>query len=170
MEYLLKDRNKLIDRHYRKNYHDLVRYAQRAVGTLPNAEDVVQDAYVNALKYWKEDIEDFDDWFFILLSNCIRKFKRDDKMRGMVDEVPEVAAMSSALPGDIIRRMDEVLNTAYQKETADVLRRYFFDQYKSSEIAEATGMSHANVRVAIHRFRRDFKKLFGDHAEEALSL
>ncbi len=164
-----KERNQLFDRHYRDNFKTLVRQAMRYVGTKSNAEDVVQDAYMKALQYWKPGIENIDGWFYQLFRNCIKNFQHDQRMQGMTDELQEIPVPPAALPAHLLGRLDHAINTMNDQVTARALRMYFFEQQPSAEIADQLPMSHGAIRVAIHRFRKDFKNLLGNDAEEAMA-
>lgn len=70
----------------------LFRKALRKLKDIPAAEDAVQMAFENALRYqhtFNTELE-YDDWFGMILNNTIREVGRDLRMQGMsLDDVDE---------------------------------------------------------------------------------
>jgi|TARA_Y100000310_G_scaffold161131_1_gene161067 DNA-directed RNA polymerase specialized sigma24 family protein len=147
------NRNEIIEQHYRTNRLKLV----KRYGGGANAEDIVQQAYTNALSYWTEDIDNFDHWFNTLLSNANKKFHIAEKQHGMVHQedimLPQSDPLVHAMTAEVV---DCITNHRY----AHILRPFFVHGFTSKEVADQVPEKHANVRVIIHRFKQEMKKKF----------
>ena len=61
-------------------------YALRMTMNEADAEDIVQDACVRALKYEREDIENFKSWVFRIVHNCFMDYLKQRKKHIYVDD------------------------------------------------------------------------------------
>lgn len=151
--------NILIEKHYRSNFNALRNRVSRRAESRHNAEDVVQNAYVNALTYQDtyDDKLSFDKWFSRILSNSLKKYKRDHRMAGMVVDIRDM----DILPAPSISQMDKNLlikiKTMIDREPenkATILHLHFLKQYKPSEICDIVPETNGAIRNIIYRFRK----------------
>lgn len=156
-------RNDVISDHYIINYKKLVK---RASWRVPNksvhlAEEVVQEAYTRALKFFKAyDPErgDFGAWFNRIynccVANCIKQ--ENGNMPSLDDEdeylEPFIIDDSAWVPKDMALLIKNNID-AQTPEVAEVLRMFFLLGMKTPDIADCTNQSHSNVRQIIYRFR-----------------
>lgn len=144
----------LLDHHFRNDYKDAVRMA----GGGHKGEDVVQDAYVNALMYWDDTVKDFDHWFKVIVANCSKKVMRVERLRGMADgqanlEPAPANIFSAAMLGEVTKLINE-------HNHSDILNRFFLKQELVKTIEAQVPETDANIRVIIHRFRNELKKRY----------
>lgn len=151
-----------IEDHYRNNFDRLVKQWSRSLNSQAKAEDAVQEAYTKALTYWQNMGDDFDKWFGMIITNCVRDVKREDLMHGMTTELEaaqDIPEEPEAIPA-IIRKQVERLIDKKEKATANILRLALIYQYRPEDIAGLIGTSSNAVRQTIHRFRTEIREKF----------
>ena len=157
----MSKRNKQISDHYALNYERLVK---RCVNRVPDrsqalAEEVVQEAYTRALKYfrtydWK--INDFDVWFNSILKNAINDCRQIERERGVSQELHE--NMEELVPHKMTKDAQvevtkRILTSSAKPVERSVLTLFHIIGYKSMEISQYLSINHNTVRQIIMRFR-----------------
>lgn len=155
-------RNNIITEHYKKNYRSLVKKMTFRAGTEWDAEDIVQEAYVRALKYYRTfDGENFGKWFSTIINNTLRDHKNNEK--GIVthtfDEELEEGINCNHYTERVIAEVREMINKR-QPEQREVLNLYFTHGYLAKEIPEFTDYSYKAAHQIIQRFRNELKELY----------
>jgi RNA polymerase sigma-70 factor (ECF subfamily) len=161
-------------------FHDLVkRYEQRLYNFSlrmcrdhSDAEDMVQDTFLNVFKYLKDFRYEtkFKNWLYkVAASTCIKKRRRSkfapekelslDEFRPgdtaeTVEKVPEWALM----PLD--KLLNEELSSAIHRAILSIPKRYRMvivlrdiEGFSTAETAQILNLSAANVKVRLHRAR-----------------
>lgn len=135
----------------------LVRYAQRIVGDLETARDVVQDTF---LKLCREDRESVDghlsQWLFTVCRN--RAFdvrKKERRMTTATDLDQRSQAESDAGPMDSAATHDSASHVLKVIERLpnnqqEVIRLKFQNDLSYKEISDVTGLSVSNVGFLLH--------------------
>jgi len=175
-------------------FHDLVkRYEQklynfslRMCGDHSDAQDMVQDTFLNVFKYLKDFRYEtkFKNWLYkVAASTCIkikrkskfapeRELSLDEFLPGddteVVEKVPEWALM----PLD--KLLNEELAAVIQKAILSIPKKYRMvillrdmEGFSTSETAQILNLSPANVKVRLHRARLFLReKLKGYFANE----
>jgi RNA polymerase sigma factor (sigma-70 family) len=161
------ERQKVIDEItdlYEKKKHHMMLRVQRRVGGMVNAEDVVQDAFCNAIQYaggW-DGRKPIDRWFSTILNNAARDFKRQERLDGMVDE-PELTdsadnvRFKSELVESLLGEIEEL-----EEDNREALRAFLIFGWKATEIAKWSPLTANNIRVLVHRFRKDMQEKYGE--------
>lgn len=148
----------VIEQHYRDNHKRLVKVFMGPAGNVPNAEDVIQEGYTRACKYWKSfNInKDVDTWLYSIMSNCLKDKIKDERQHGASEDEEECHSHHKAFNNLIIR---DVIAIIEQQEgnIPTILKLYFFEQYTTKEISEVVTESHNLVRQIIHRFRKQVR-------------
>lgn len=152
-----------IEIHYRENRGKLVKKLIFRAGSEEAAEDIVQEAYYRALKYFGSfnQTENFNKWFSTILNNSLREYKNVEKGHTN-DEFEEEEAEGTpcpSYPNHIIRDIFKLIETKsnVQKE---VLSLHFKQEYSPIDISRITDYSYANCHQIIQRFRNELKQLF----------
>jgi len=164
------DTKQLIHQHYVNNRRDLLKRIGRRAGTPENAEDVVQEAFVRALKYadsFDAGRRPFEVWFGSILHNALRDFKRDELNYGMCLEFDEEIADGihmSQTDEHLIRKIEEMID-AKKDDTCEVLHLYFNYGYKPSEISEIMEIENKTIRMAVLRFKEEVRKNLGSSGD-----
>jgi RNA polymerase sigma factor, sigma-70 family len=144
----------------------LLQYAQRMLGDVEDAEDVIQEVY---LKLWhmRDKLQSYDS--IIALSSritknlCINKLKIRDRsqesLEGLIvkDEEPE--------PDVRLEQKDNVehvmkLIDCLPKLQQTILRMRHVDGFEIEEIADLTGSNAEAIRVNLSRARKKVRDQF----------
>jgi RNA polymerase sigma-70 factor (ECF subfamily) len=176
-------------------FHDLVkRYEQklynfslRMCRDPSDAEDMVQEAFLNVFRYLKDFRFEtkFKNWLYrIAASTCIKK-RRKSKFApelelSLEDFIPkDEAEAQTQVPNWALMPLDQLLN----EELADMVNQAILslpekyrlvivlrdiEGFSTAETAQILGLSAANVKVRLHRarlFLREKLKGYFNHGE-----
>lgn len=149
-----------IEQFYRRTYQEHIKKVSNRVGGVYNAEDVVQEAFARALKYW----DSFDpthktigSWFNTILNNAAKDFSKEERMLGMClefdEEVYDGVAMSQT-SHHMLRKLEKLINKK-TGHTRELLYLYYLKGYKPREIQEVLGLNNMAIRIAVLRFKKE---------------
>lgn len=130
-------------------------------GGVPNAEDVVQEAFTRALKYAKtfdSNRAEIGQWFNTILNNALRDAKAEQRREGMVvprDDLTEPLD-KSMYDVQLLGRVMEKMNKR-SKGVAEVLKLYLFFGYKAREIEEITEYKRSYINKVVADFRKEIR-------------
>lgn len=149
----------LIEAHYKKNINQTIKNLSYRAGTEWAAQDVAHEAYYRAMRYFDSynPDEEFGKWFSMILNNCLREYKNDEKGHSQKD-YEEVEAFP--IHNDqIMRDVNKIISTKSPVQQ-EVLNYYFKQDYSPTDISRITEYSYANCHKIIQRFREEFKELY----------
>lgn len=158
---------KKIELHYIKHRKRMVLILKNRAGTPQNAEDIVQDAFECALRYrnsFDPSRQGLGAWFNAILNNCLRRFKKDERLLGMsVEYVEELDDPVNTLDWteDIVKLISGEINRK-NMPVRQALWLYFFKGYKPREIAQVVEMSNCCIRTSVKEFRQKMQAKYGD--------
>lgn len=156
--------NKVVDTYYRENYNALIKRSKNRLGSIQDAEDAVQDAFVNALKYFESCSIDFDRWFKVILSNACKKVEREKRAAGLTKSIDD--AMDEVEPHipdhikDHFRNHMEQLANAKVSYNKEVVRLHILYGYTSKEISELLGISNDLAKKNISLFVQEVREIY----------
>lgn len=160
-------RDVIITNYYKNNYGSCVKSVYRRVGSTPNAEDVVQDAFTKALQYWGSynQKEPFEGWFITILNNCCRDYVQKERLGGAIDDI-SIDELTEELtdespkdyPSKLVRR---VINES-KPRSRDILTAYFFKDMPPADISNLYGVANKTIRMCIYRFKSRIKRMLSD--------
>jgi len=162
----VKARNLILGRFFENNYNELIKRVSFRAGSPENAEDIVQEAFVRALKYWNSydpEKKELGAWFNSILNNALRAFKKDERLYGMCDEFneEEVDGVVLSQTESGLRKFIDRAISERPSNIADVLHLYFILGYKPREIVEVTDADAAFVSRMVYNFREELKEKIG---------
>lgn len=155
--------NEVIKKHYEDNYRRLMKRMSFRAGTEWDAEDVVQEAYARALKYFKSyDGKTLDQWFSTILNNTLRDHKNSEKgfAATSFEEEESEGIPCSYYPDRIVGEIYELIDTKSVIQI-EVLTMHFKHGYSAKDISSITDYSYAATHQIIQRFRNELKELYG---------
>lgn len=163
----VKARNLILGRFFENNYNELIKRVSFRAGSPENAEDIVQEAFVRALKYWNSydpEKKELGAWFNSILNNALRAFKKDERLYGMCDEFneEEVDGVVLSQTESGLRKFIDRAISERPSNIADVLHLYFILGYKPREIVEVTDADAAFVSRMVYNFREELKEKIGE--------
>ena len=141
--------------------------AKRITGNTPDAEDLVQDAFMRALDRIAsfDNTRPFGPWFFRVLTNTGLNARRARKLRMTEPEALD-APSSDAGPDEIVERREirerfEVALASLSSRQRLIVTWFEVDEIPSSEIAERLGIAQETVRWHLHQARRVLREALG---------
>lgn len=149
----------LVDK-YKESVYGLA-YAK--VGNVHDAEDIAQEAFLNAYKnlYQFRHPYKFHSWLYAITANCCkmwhRKRAREHEQTGYLEDVPKAVLADVALKQHRDGEMRQTLTDAIlalPDDTRLAMTLYYINDQSCKEIAEFMGISCGNVRVKLHRGRK----------------
>jgi RNA polymerase sigma factor (sigma-70 family) len=149
----------ILEEHYRTNKAKLVKRLSFRAGTTWAAEDVVQEAYLRAWKYFGSlsDPKEFPKWFSTILNNCLVDYKNLE--RGQIPEYEEEDPAFLRYPEMIVRDVFKMI-AARPKAAQEILTLYFKQEYTAVDISRITEYSYAQVHKTIQLFRNELKEIY----------
>lgn len=151
-----------IEEHYIKNRQRLLKKLTFRAGSPEAGEDVLQEAYLRAIKYWRSyNGEGIDRWFSTIVNNALREYKNAEKGH-ILDEFDEEEADGTACTIYSDQVVAQIYDRIYRKspDQREVLILYFQYEYSAKDISEITDFSYAKAHQIIQRFRNELKELF----------
>ena len=131
-----------------------------------DAEDVVQDAFLNAYQGLTqlEDSAKFKSWLAEITRNCARQWLR--KQRGetvSLDEVSEEMLQTEDSPDERLARLEQMelirqtMETLPQKDR-DIARAFYLEGASYDELIGAHGLSYNAIASRLFRIKRKLSK------------
>ena len=148
--------DQLVQRHMKRAFA----VAYRLLGHREDAEDLVQDAFIQAL----DKIDTFEagrpfaPWFFRILTNRGLNARQSRALRTMA-ELPEDVASGMGSPeqdaerADLARRLRDAVGKLPERQQL-IVQLFEIDGWTSAEIAATLGISDGTVRWHVHEARR----------------
>ena len=149
---------RMLDQHYRANFNTFVKRYTAATKNHHDAEDIVQNAYVEACEYWKS-IDDLDSWMEGVLRRCFKNHLRDKITRGAVqvsmEEIHEEPS-EDLFTDDWVVVRDAITKMGEEPPGRKrLLGMYFLERMTQPEIASAMGVTVKTVENTVRRFRQE---------------
>lgn len=156
--------HQLIEKHFQESRLKVLKKLAYQVGTPEGAEDVLQEAYYRALKYFSSyDGRNFDFWFNRIVRSCMIDYKNQEAGH-FADEFEEESAEGTpcpTYPDHVMREVFELIDTKSEVQI-EVLTLYFRCEYSATDISKITEHSYAQCHKIISRFREELRQLFKD--------
>lgn len=160
---------KQIEEFYRDNYSTLVKRLKRRAGGEENAEDVLQEAFYRALKYWDSynpDKQPIGAWFNTIMNNTLKRHQSEQMQGGATIPYDEHEHEEGYdCPAEDNLRLEEVIGklSKCNERNRNILYLYFIKGYRIKEIQDVVGGGYSGIRMLIHRFKLD---MFGEEDDE----
>jgi len=146
-----------------ETYQDMaVTIAYRISNNMQDAEDITQDAFVKAfhnLHTFRTDSK-FSTWFFRIVYNTAITHTRSSFYSSEYADSTELSGESNDF--DILGKIEEeekknILEKALgkiPKDSALILTLFYLNESPIKEVVKITGLSESNVKVKLHRARK----------------
>ena len=139
--------------------------AESMVKNKSDANDVMQEAYINAFNYLHtfNGNSRFGTWFYRIVVNqslkWLRKRKRMNEIQHLVyqtnETIDETHRLEQLEKHERKQSIQIVLKLLKPKE-ALMLNMFYLHEFSIKEIHENTGFSISNIKVLLHRARTSF--------------
>lgn len=158
---------KELEKYYRENFDTLCKRMGRACDSATDGEDVVQDAFERAIKYYASynPHADFERWFSIILSNCLKAHKSRTRMGAVSKPIEEHYDDLEPVVPDDIRSITKVeirnLIDNSSEPRKEILRLTFDFGYKPSEITcLVKGLTKSQIKRTLELFRKEVLEIY----------
>lgn len=163
----LANRNATLEDFFSNNYRKLVARAKGRAGTKENAEDIVQETFSRAIKYWGSfdpRHKELGAWFNTILNNTTKDYMKSENNFGMSMEFEEEDQEGLPFkPTDarLIARIQEDIATK-NHANQEILTLYFLNDYTPRAICEVVDASINTVNSCISRFKVELSAKYGE--------
>lgn len=155
----------MVEKLYRTYYRELLRYAAALTHSTANAEDIVQEAYMRAIKN-ADVLAKMGDlqcraWLYRTVKNLfIDCFRRERRIEWSMDEE---AAMAAGFSEDDFSAVEVgQLLLLLSREDRSMFWMRYMEGYNASEIGEIFGLPSGTVRsrlaLARHKISTQYRK------------
>lgn len=151
-------------RYFISNYKDLA--FSVAISVVKDefwAEEVVQESFIKVFQKLKtfKGHSSFKTWFYrIVINEAFQRIREEKKQHIYQNELQETeldsveGSLKGLTPEEQTLVVQEALKLIPPKESL-VLRLFYLEDQPSKTIADETGWTEANVRVILHRGRKN---------------
>lgn len=141
----------LIEEHYR--------HKRRSLRNRGGSNDVIQETYARACKYWSsyDFNSSFDNWISGIFTNAVKGLYELNKKQGMVDNDIVPGFIPRGKPLKYIQLM-EILQKIEDEAHSYILRLSLIDGFTSNEVAQIVPENENNIRQIVYRFRQGLRK------------
>jgi len=141
-------------------------HARRLVVSHENAQDVVQESFINVYKYLHQFNEESKiyTWLYRITTNeCLRLLKKQKKRFSFFgdsgDDVPHPLADNHSLSGDDIqKRFQKAISTLPEKQRLVFNLRYY-DEMPYEQMSEVLDTSVGSLKTSYHYASEKLKEL-----------
>ena len=149
---------------FEKDYLRLCKRVSNRVGGIINAEDVIQESFVRALKYkrsFNPAFKTLGAWFNTIMNNAAKDFKKEERMQGMAvpyetisDELDEIMHRD--------RMVHQMIEEMEVSPYTEILRLYFILGFTRKEISEVIDQKPQSIANAVQRFKNEMRGKYED--------
>jgi RNA polymerase sigma factor (sigma-70 family) len=150
--------------YYEDKFEELCKIMGSRFVNPTDGEDVVQEAFCRAIKYWGSYNPNYEigQWFHRILTNCLFKAKNDERMSGMSNTSDKEKDLINVEFLDVIMEFSDVgqVNKMIQGKVGsqkEILELYYLKHYKPSEISQILNLNCGVIRTTVWRFKEEFK-------------
>jgi RNA polymerase sigma-70 factor (ECF subfamily) len=137
--------------------HKLYNFSLRMCRDEADAEDTVQETFLNVFRYLKNFRYEtkFKNWLYrVAASTCIKKRRKSKFAPEVPDQVPKWALrpLDKLLNDELLDKINEAIFTLPEKYRLVIVLRDI-EGFSTAETAQILNLSDANVKVRLHRAR-----------------
>ena len=157
------NKKQMFEQYYRDTFDVWVRRKSRQVPNVEDAEDIVQEAFANALQYlhtFNPDLASLPTWFTNIVNNTHRKMKRDvlASVELRESDIYTKDADDSEHDEEVLELLKEAIGREKNSDHRNMLYLYLIAGLKGPQIASQLGIPVKTVEGTVYRFRKKFKK------------
>lgn len=158
---------KLLEEYYEANFDMFVKMMTKRCGGVMNAEDVVQEAFLHAMRNWHtydENIAKVSTWFNRILFQTFSKM-RNKEWDSVEIEEHHLVSLDIDEEHGYERKLEEVKQLIYDvknRNHKDILFLSLIAGLEDKQVARQLDESIYNVRQVLKRFRKKLRAKYGD--------
>ncbi|MEA2057009.1 MAG: RNA polymerase sigma factor [Patescibacteria group bacterium] len=159
-----KGQSKAVKQWFNHYYPQLMRLALKKAQTAKDAEDLVQETFINCLRqiHLFRESSSLKTWMISILRHEIADYYRKKYAKKAIRTVPLAEFILEEKIEDsreVNKRVAEVL-TKMREQRKNILLMKYVDNLGVREIARRVDRSFKAVESELYRAREDFKKLY----------
>jgi RNA polymerase sigma factor (sigma-70 family) len=156
-------KNDVIEQHYRENHRKLLKMMTFRAGTEWDAQDIIQEAYARALKYYKsyDGKQPFAAWFKTILNNALSDHRksRDGLVTNSFEEEEADGIPCTHYVDRVNFEVDDLIRTK-SPQLQEILTYWWKHGYTGAEISQFTDNSYDVCYKALFRFKSELKEMY----------
>jgi RNA polymerase sigma-70 factor (ECF subfamily) len=152
---------------FRRYQLPLYVYVFESVGEEQASLDIVQETFINALRYLDSLREDskFGSWLFgIAHQKCVQRWRKQAREDAALEDLADAREEFDDAPDELLIRQEQ------EAELMELLKRlpptqrsvlllYFIEDFSLEEIARITGSALGTVKSRLHYGKQTLRKL-----------
>lgn len=145
---------------FRKYYNEALLYVFSFCHNRALAEDLVQEAYMRAIRSIDEEKDGFKFWLFKVCRNLyFDTLRKNKKIEGLVADMPSNESLvDDVIQKDEYRALYKAISLL-EDDFREIVRLYYFDSMSVKEIASIVDESVDNVKIKLYRARLKLKDI-----------
>ena len=145
---------------FRKYYNEALLYVFSFCHNRALAEDLVQEAYMRAIRSIDEEKDSFKFWLFKVCRNLyFDTLRKNKKVEAITSDMPSNESLvDDVIQKDEYRALYKAISIL-KDDFREVVRLYYFDSMSVKEIASIVDESVDNVKIKLYRARLKLKDI-----------
>ena len=145
---------------FRKYYNEALLYVFSFCHNRALAEDLVQEAYMRAIRSIDEEKDGFKFWLFKVCRNLyFDTLRKNKKVEAITSDKPSNESLvDDVIQKDEYRALYKAISLL-KDDFREIVRLYYFDSMSVKEIASIVDESVDNVKIKLYRARLKLKDI-----------
>lgn len=145
---------------FKKYYNEALLYVFSFCHNRALAEDVVQEAYMRAIRSIDEEKDGFKFWLFKVCRNLyFDTLRKNKKVEAITSDMPSNESLvDDVIQKDEYRALYKAISLL-KEDFREIVRLYYFDSMSVKEIASIVDESVDNVKIKLYRARLKLKDI-----------
>ena len=145
---------------FRKYYNEALLYVFSFCHNRALAEDLVQEAYMRAIRSIDEEKDSFKFWLFKMCRNLyFDTLRKNKKVEAITSDMPSNESLvDDVIQKDEYRALYKAISLL-KDDFREIVRLYYFDSMSVKEIASIVDESVDNVKIKLYRARLKLKDI-----------
>lgn len=145
---------------FKKYYNEALLYVFSFCHNRALAEDVVQEAYMRAIRSIDEEKDGFKFWLLKVCRNLyFDTLRKNKKVEAITSDMPSNESLvDDVIQKDEYRALYKAISLL-KEDFREIVRLYYFDSMSVKEIASIVDESVDNVKIKLYRARLKLKDI-----------
>ena len=145
---------------FKRYYNEALLYVYSFCRNRALAEDVVQEAYMRAIRSIDEEKDGFKFWLFKVCRNLyFDTLRKNKKVEAITSDMPSNESLvDDVIQKDEYRALYKAISLL-KDDFREIVRLYYFDSMSVKEIASIVDESVDNVKIKLYRARLKLKDI-----------